>query len=115
MSNYIISLSDITAALKASGESVDSTILADERRLKTILWNMGLDTQHKYDENYCKHRNMQGFVVECVRFEGSERSDKTWMNSGYATPRNSKFANEAQEAIMPNTSSTSSEYHLKRN
>lgn len=113
--NYILSLSDVVSALKLSGEDVESSnLLADERRLKAVLWTMGLDINHKYVENFCKHRNMQGQVVECIRFEGSEREDKSWMESGHATPRNSDFANQAQEQLMPSTSSTSSEYHLRR-
>lgn len=115
MSNYILSLSDVVSALKLSGEDVESSnLLADERRLKAVLWTMGLDINHKYNEHFCRHRNIQGQVVECVRFEGSERDDKSWLESGHATPRNSDFANQAQELMMPNVSSTTSEYHLNR-
>jgi len=113
--NYILSLSDVVMALKLSGEDINSSnLLADERRLKAALWVMGLDINHKYEDNLCNHRNLQGQVVHCIRYEGSERTDKSWLNSGHATPRNSDFANQAQEVMMPNVSSTTSEYHLNR-
>lgn len=111
--NYILSYSDVEDALTLAGEDAKS-FLMDERRLKSALWNMGLDINHHYDEHNCIHRNMRNQVYKGIRFEGLERTDKSWINSGHATPKNSKFANEAQEAIMPNTSSTSSEYHLNR-
>jgi hypothetical protein len=112
--NYTLSLSDIVTALKLSGEKNSSTILGDERMLKVVLWNMGLDVNHSFTDRQCKHRNMQGQIADCIRYEGSERSDPAWLSSGHATERNSDFANSAQEACMPNVSSTTSEYHLNR-
>jgi hypothetical protein len=104
--HYILSLSDVVVALKLSGEPLDSNLLKDERRLKAVFWNMGLDINHRYVGRFCKHRNIQNQIVTCVRLEGSERSDKHWLASGHATPRNSQFAEEAQEMLMPNVSST---------
>lgn len=119
MNNYYsISESDIVTALKlasVNGEDISPCFLQDNRRLKTILWNMGMDTKHSFTEHFCEHRNMSGEVVKCIRYEGVERIDTPWKESGYATTKNSAFAEEAQEMMMPNTSSTSSEYHLRRN
>ncbi len=112
--NYSVSLSDITAALKLSGEPVDSDALEKEEDLKGLLFCMGLDIQKRFLTRYCKHRNMQDKIVSCLRYEGFERRDKEWLASGYATRTNSDFANEAQEYVMPNTSSTTSQYHLDR-
>tara|TARA_R100001594_G_scaffold53735_1_gene87273 strand:+ start:12105 stop:12458 length:354 start_codon:yes stop_codon:yes gene_type:complete len=111
--NYILSRSDVEDALTLAGEDAKN-FLMDERRLKSALWSMGLNTNHYYEENDCIHRNLRGEIYKGIRYEGTERDDKSWLESGHATKRNSKFATEAQEVMMPNTSSTSSEYHLKR-
>lgn len=55
--------------------------------LKTILWDMGMDT---LNENFTlsevvQHRNRLGKVVTSARYVGIERSDNDWMKSGYAS------------------------------
>lgn len=112
--NYSVSLSDLVVALKLSGEPVDSTFLQDTRRLERALWEMGLDVNHSYSERVCSHRNLQGEVANCPRYEGSERTDESWLKSGHASLENSKFSDMADALKQFRTSSTSSEYHLRR-
>lgn len=55
--------------------------------LKTILWDMGMDT---LNENFTlsevvQHRNRLGKVVTSGRYVGVERSDDDWLQSGYAS------------------------------
>ena len=55
--------------------------------LKTILWDMGMDT---LNENFnlsevVQHRNRLGQVVTCGRYTGYERGDDSWLKSGYAS------------------------------
>lgn len=55
--------------------------------LKTILWDMGMDT---LNENFTlsevvQHRNRLGKVVTSGRYVGIQRSDEEWLKSGYAT------------------------------
>ncbi len=111
--NYSISHSDLEDALTLSGEDAN-TYLMDERRVSKALWSMGLDVTHHFEEHHCIHRNIRNEIYKGVRYEGTERNDSAWLSSGHATKRNSAFANSAQEACMPNVSSTSSEYHLNR-
>ena len=55
--------------------------------LKTILWDIGMDT---VNENFIlseivQHRNRLGKVVTSGRYVGIQRSDEEWLKSGYAT------------------------------
>jgi len=55
--------------------------------LKTVLWDMGMDT---VNENFTlsevvQHRNRLGKVVTCGRYVGQERSDLEYLQSGYAS------------------------------
>lgn len=55
--------------------------------LKTVLWDMGMDTVNENFElsEVVQHRNRLGKVVTCGRYVGIQRSDDDWLNSGYAT------------------------------
>lgn len=70
--------------------------------LKTILWDMGMDT---LNENFTlsevvQHRNRLGKVVTSGRYVGIERSDEEYLKSGYASPeaidkaRNSRLTDD---------------------
>jgi hypothetical protein len=51
-----------------------------------ILWQMGLNTKQQYvRQDAVHHRNRLNEVVTCSRWYGSERSDKYWLESGYAS------------------------------
>lgn len=55
--------------------------------LKTILWDMGMDTVNENFElqEVTQHRNRLGKVVTCRRYVGQERSDLEYLQSGYAS------------------------------
>lgn len=51
-----------------------------------ILYNLGMDTDYKVEtQDGLWHRNRLNKVVLCRRFVGSERTDKDWITSGYAS------------------------------
>ncbi len=55
-------------------------------KFKEILWGFGLDSLKDYVRyDSIQHRNRLGEVVVCSRWYGHERSDKQWIESGYAS------------------------------
>lgn len=60
----------------------------DEKRIKQHLYHNGMDVTQNYELNFCTHRNLRNEIVSCERFEGVERSDRTWIKSGYASIEN---------------------------
>lgn len=54
--------------------------------LKQMLHDLGmsLDTEIEVQENI-HHRNRFGQIVQCTRWVGDERTDETWLKSGYAS------------------------------
>jgi hypothetical protein len=53
--------------------------------LESRLYDLGLDFARGYEEQSTIHRNRFNEVVECKRWVGNERTDKTWVTSGYAS------------------------------
>jgi hypothetical protein len=53
--------------------------------LESKLFDLGLDVVKGYEEQQCQHRNRFNEVVECKRWVGNERTDKSWVTSGYAS------------------------------
>jgi hypothetical protein len=51
-----------------------------------ILYSLGMETGLPYEiQENIQHRNRFGKVVQCSRWVGNERTDKEWINSGYAS------------------------------
>lgn len=51
-----------------------------------LLHNLGLDTNRDLEyQDVTQHRNRLNKVVICGRWSGFERTDKEWINSGYAS------------------------------
>ena len=51
-----------------------------------ILFNFGMDlTQPIEKQTDIQHKNRMNKVVICDRYIGYERTDKDWINSGYAS------------------------------
>lgn len=83
MAYIAISLADLLQVPgfpEAYGESVN-----DDTALKALLHGCGLDVEKEWDWHYCKHRQINGNIVECDRVEGFERFDREWLDSGYST------------------------------
>lgn len=81
---YILSETDVAAIYP---EYDVSWLVENIDELKTILWDLGMDTKN---ENFTlsevvQHRNRLGKIVTSGRFVGIERSCKEWLQSGYAS------------------------------
>lgn len=60
--------------------------IKNKAKYEKLMYNLGLDTSRQYMHQPCsQHRNRLGKIVTCGRFWGHERSDKGWLNSGYAS------------------------------
>lgn len=49
------------------------------------LRHNGMDTDEPVEVVFVQHRNLQNKVVSCYRFEGQERLDDEWIQSGCAS------------------------------
>lgn len=61
---------------------------AEENRDKflDVLHNFGMDTKQAIEvQSEVQHRNRMGGIVICDRWVGYERTDKEWIDSGYAS------------------------------
>ncbi len=78
---YSLSVSDllmIPKFQKAFGEN-------DKDTIKKVLYENGREVDLGSDEVFCTHRNLQGKVVSCMRYESGERTDESWLSSGAAS------------------------------
>ena len=79
---YSLSISDLVLDkefVKAYGEN-------DIPKIKDILWKYGMDVKNKeFEEVFCTHRNLQNQVHTCIRYQGAERTDKVYIQSGMAS------------------------------
>lgn len=79
--DYSLSLSDLLLIedfAKAFGYNDTPTI-------NKILYCNGMEVSRGYTTETKQHRNLQGKVVTCVRYEGVERIDKEWLRTGAAS------------------------------
>lgn len=51
----------------------------DKETIYKILEQNGFDTSMGVEEVVCKHRNLRGNVVDCLMYQGHERSDSNWL------------------------------------
>ena len=75
--DFSLSMSDLVL-IKEFAEAFGKD---DKETIKKILFENGMDTNAEIEEVVCTHRNLQGKVVNCVRFEGLERSDPEWLKN----------------------------------
>lgn len=71
-------------------ESREIIVNQDLRRFQSLMFNIGFDTGFGISRRECYHipltnLNKENKVVWSVRFEGRERCDEKWLNSGYAS------------------------------
>ena len=58
----------------------------DKDKLYNLLHSLGLDVKRDLEfQGITQHRNRLNKVVTCGRWLGFERTDKQWINSGYAS------------------------------
>ena len=74
---------------------------ANPHKFQDLLFEIGMDINHKFEVQECvQHKNRFGEVVICDRYVGVERTDKAWVESGYASveaqdrSRNNKLLND---------------------
>lgn len=60
----------------------------DKQTIYKILEENGFDTSMGVDEVVCKHRNLRGNVVDCLMYQGHERSCSEWLTGGSASWEN---------------------------
>lgn len=80
---FSLSLSDlilIPKFQKAFGEN-------NKEEIYKILFENGMDvtSDEPVEEIVCTHRNLRGKVVNCLRYESNERTDRQWIESGAAS------------------------------
>lgn len=75
--DFSLSMSDLVL-IKEFAEAFGKD---DKETIKKILFENGMDTNKEIDEVVCTHRNLQGKVVNCVRYESVERSDPEWLKN----------------------------------
>lgn len=58
----------------------------NEAKFKLFLYHMGMDIQKPIlRQDGLQHRNRLNEIVVCSRWVGEERTDESWINSGYAS------------------------------
>lgn len=115
--HYSISLSDLILIedfSKAYGYN-------DTETMNKILYLNGMEVSQGYSIESKQHRNLQGKVVTCPRFEGVERIDREWIQSGAASmeayvassdpevQRDMKNMSRQSKSIIKNTTETNEE------
>jgi len=57
-----------------------------KKEFQIILHELGMNTDVPYDhQEKVQHRNRFNEIVTCDRYVGNERTDKEWVESGYAS------------------------------
>ena len=77
----IISLSELqTINPKYTEEWSENT-----PELEQTLFSLGANTKSPYEKQTDQHRNRFGNLITCSRWVCAERTDKEWIESGYAS------------------------------
>ena len=77
----IISLSELqTISNKYTEEWSKNT-----PELEQTLFSLGANTKSPYEKQTDQHRNRFGNLITCSRWVCAERTDKEWIESGYAS------------------------------
>lgn len=88
MKTQIIALSIVSAADIAVVKpdfTYDWTI-SNPKAFQDILHEFGMDVTSMWEvQDDVIHTTRMNKVVQCTRYVGSERTDKEWINSGYAS------------------------------
>lgn len=77
-----ISLSEIQTVMPWVNEEF---IESHKEEFNQMLYDLGMDIRYPYETQDCTHRNRFNNVITCQRFVGNERTDKEWLDSGYAS------------------------------
>lgn len=83
--NYGVSIVDVLKYFELQGITPPHPSLQDDRLLERALWTLGLDISNGYQDHVRPHRSLMGTEENCLCFRGMERTDKSWLNSGYSS------------------------------
>jgi len=81
MSNFSLSFSDL---LLVDGFAEQYGAGGNEAVL-SFLYASGMDVSQPIEAIEIQHRNLRNQVVKCIRYCGTERTDKAWIRSGAAS------------------------------
>lgn len=80
--NYSLSLSDLML-VEGFAEAYGKE---DNEEIEAFLFANGMDVVNfPYSSRYCTHRNLHNKIVTCLRYDGAERCESDWVNSGAAS------------------------------
>lgn len=80
--NYSLSLSDLML-VEGFAEAFGN---GDKEAIEDFLFANGMDVINlPYSTRVCTHRNLLNKIVSCLRYDGGERQDQNWLNSGAAS------------------------------
>ena len=80
--NYSLSLSDLML-VEGFAEAFGKD---DKEAIEAFLFANGMDVVNlPYSSRYCTHRNLQNKIISCIGYDGGERCDSEWLNSGAAS------------------------------
>lgn len=80
--NYFLSLSDLML-VEGFAEAYGKQ---DVEKIEEYLWQNGMDVvEYPYSDRVCQHRNLHNKVVNCLRYDGTERCDPEWIATGAAS------------------------------
>ena len=57
----------------------------DKTQLEAALWQLGVDIKKGVEAVECEHTTAEGLKANGVYYLGSERLDREWVMSGYAS------------------------------
>lgn len=79
--NYFLSVSDLRLLDKWHDDLEEINRVA----FLMLLFENGVDISKPIEKRVCTHRNLQNKVVNCLRYDCTERTDKQWLTSGAAS------------------------------
>ena len=88
MNNKIIALSIVSASDIAvvKPDFTYNWTISNPKDFQDILHEFGMDVTSMWEvQDDVIHTTRMNKVVQCTRYVGSERTDKEWINSGYAS------------------------------
>lgn len=79
--HYSLSLSDLVGI----PDFLNAYAKEDKAAINEVLYRNGMEVSQGYEIVVRNHRNLRNEVVTCERYEGVERIDREWLQSGAAS------------------------------
>lgn len=101
-----VSLADLVYYFKDILYKAEQEAVYQQKLEEILIDAFGFDKDYKiegvegfYEIMNCTHRARNGNIVTCDRFVGSERLDKCWLNSGFASDE-AKLAAKGDKSLI---------------